>query len=161
MKAFAIVGATGSGKTYFTKRLVDNILPKGSRPLVFDVNREWGETTLPPIGEFLDMATQARGRVIVFEDATVFFSNKGRSERMVELLVGKRHTRNTVILLFHGLIDVPLYVYRLCNFIVIHKTGDTLDGARSRDNIRKAVSDAHLSVMNDPDPHARRIVALV
>lgn len=107
MKCFALVGAKKSGKTTLAKRLASSI----PAPLmVFDKNREWGARHLPTISEFMQAASNARGRVIVFEDATIFFANTGRSQDLLDILVAARHTRNTTFLLFHSLRAVPLYV---------------------------------------------------
>ena len=61
---------------------------------------------------------------IVFEEATIFFSNRGRSEEVIDLLVRKRHTNNIIILLFHSIRSVPNYIFELIDYIILFKTND-------------------------------------
>lgn len=122
-----IVGATGSGKTYFVKQLLNRV-PNKKAILVFDVNDEYKEfypyPFNPDIDFFLSKCTQVRNAVIVIEDATSFFAVQGRSDEMIKLLIAKRHTKNTIIMLFHSFGDVPRYLFRKCTDLIIFKTLD-------------------------------------
>jgi hypothetical protein len=40
-------------------------------------------------------------------------------------MVRKRHTFNTIILVFHSMRSVPRYIYELANYITIFKTNDS------------------------------------
>ena len=132
-KAIILVGATGCGKTVFTKRIIKGVNKKAL--LVFDVNDEYGEfydeEFTPDMDDFLDKIYDQKTKkhkvkncVCLFEDATSFFSTRGRDDLMVKLLVGKRHSNNTYILLFHSMQDVPKYIIRKCTDMVIFKTLD-------------------------------------
>lgn len=94
---------------------------------VYDVNNEYGTgKTLPTISEFLSLVcdeTKVKNSVILFEEATIFF-NHSKSEKVTNLLVRKRHTRNCIIFLFHSLADVPPYILRLIDFIILFATND-------------------------------------
>lgn len=107
MRCYAIIGAKKCGKTYLAKSKVRDI---GAPFIVFDKNREWGAKKLPRMSEFLTQAQGVTGHVIIWEDATIFFPNNGRSQQLVDILTAARHTRNTSFLLFHSLRSVPLYV---------------------------------------------------
>lgn len=119
--AFAIVGRSGAGKTLLTKAFIAGV---GAVPFVYDINREYGTASLPTMDAFLDDALRMRGRVILFEDATVFFGTTARHDKLIQLLVGKRHARNCILLLFHSMRQVPLYVLDTLNGIAILRTND-------------------------------------
>ena len=125
MKAFIIVGHTGRGKSAFSKKLIEQL--KRSHPaLIYDVNNEYGVGHLPDWDEFLELAAdekQTRQRLILFEEATIFFSS-AKSKLMTSILVRKRHTKNIPVLLFHSLADVPPYILRFVDFLILFKTND-------------------------------------
>jgi len=134
MRCIALVGCTGSGKTFRTKQLISRANPKSLR--VFDVNDEYEEfypiPFNPDIDLFLENCEGLSNAIILIEDATSFFSTQGRSDRLVKMLIAKRHTNNTYILLFHAFADFPKYIYRKCTDIIIFKT---LDGQKNLDVI--------------------------
>jgi len=127
-KAIILVGSTGCGKTYFTKQLLKTV--NKNALLIFDVNNEWKEYYPYPfdadIDKFLEKANKIRQGVILIEDATAFLSNRGRSDLLTKILVGKRHTKNTIILLFHSMRAIPKYIIDISTHIVIFKTNDPL-----------------------------------
>lgn len=127
-KVILVVGQTGSGKTYFTKQLTKDFNPKSF--LVFDVNKEWEHVYKYPfdadIDAFLEKCEKVNNATIIIEDATSFFAVQGRSDRLVKMLIARRHTGNIIILLFHSFGDVPTYIYRKCQIVVVFKTQDAL-----------------------------------
>lgn len=132
MKCYAIVGAKKAGKTTLAKKLVKAMLPGDpGRLMVFDKNREWGHP-LRTMAEFIEEARKARGRVIVWEDATIFFSTTGRNEGLLDVMTAARHTRNTSLLLFHSLRSVPLYVLDQLDGVFILPTRDLPDKVTKR-----------------------------
>lgn len=150
MKAVILVAQTGQGKSTYCKNLLQQInKPK----LINDVNGEYPEFKAGylPIDEFLKKANKANNTVIVFEEATIFFSTKSNDAQMRELLVRKRHTNNFIILIFHSLRSIPLYILELCNYMVLFKTNDTENSLLRKydgfDNIIKA----YYSLQNSPD----------
>lgn len=131
--AYIFVGATGAGKSTLIKRLISRV--NVERLHVYDINDEYklGDyADLPDMKDFLNLATSLRSSVIVFEDATVFFSNRGRDAQMVKLLVSKRHRKNVILLAFHSIRDIPFNIYNLCNGIFVCKTNDTADLVEKR-----------------------------
>jgi len=125
-KAFLIVGGTGTGKSTFVKKHLDTIDKKAI--FLYDVNAEYKPYFPFPLIEledFADKATKIENGVIVFEEATIFFSNRSSSDALRKLLVRKRHTNVVVFLIFHSLRTIPRYVYDLCNFVVLFRTNDS------------------------------------
>lgn len=127
MNAIAFVGATGTGKTSLVRQMVKNVNKQAM--LVFDVNNEWGDIYPYPFNDdidlFLNRAYKLRNGIILVEDATSFLSTRGRSDLLTKILVGKRHTKNTILLLFHSFEDLPKYIFRKCTHVVIFKTLDS------------------------------------
>lgn len=131
-----VVGAPGCGKTYFTKHtLLKDVNPAALH--LFDTNKEYADIYpypfTPNVDKFLakvyDMENDAfliRNAVIVVEDATSFFSNRGRDECMQRILVGRRHPNISIVLLFHSMRDIPKYIMTKCNLLVMFKTVDSV-----------------------------------
>lgn len=132
-KAIILVGATGCGKTHFTKNMIRSV--NKNALLIFDVNDEYKSFSdmpfNPNMDKFLDRIYDSNNdthrikkAVILLEDATSFFSTRGSDSVLTKMLVAKRHSGNTYILLFHGMQDVPKYIVRKCTDMVIFKTND-------------------------------------
>ena len=122
MKTFLIIGHTGRGKSTKVKEILAGLY---CDKLIYDVNNEHNTgKPLPGIGDFLTLAKKKVNTAIVFEEATIFFSNRGRSEEVIDLLVRKRHTNNIIILLFHSIRSVPNYIFELIDYIILFKTND-------------------------------------
>lgn len=124
-KAIIVVGGTGTGKSTFNKNLVKEVHPEAL--YIFDPNREYTEyynKPFLPIQKFVAGATALEDRFIVYEEASMVFSNRGYDSEVVEQLVRKRHARNTFILVFHSLRAVPKYLFDYCNFLYLFKTND-------------------------------------
>jgi DNA helicase HerA-like ATPase len=128
-KAFIFVGATGTGKTTDVKKSILDKVGKDNL-FIFDVNNEYNayySKTLLPFDTFAETATQIRNGVILFEEATIFLSNRGSNEYLRDILVRKRHAKNIIVLVFHSFRSIPRYIFDLCNYVVIHKTNDNPD----------------------------------
>jgi hypothetical protein len=144
--AWIIVGGTGTGKTTFTKNALTKIHPAAR--MVFDINNEYPELYNvpfnPDFNKFTLAATKVKNAFIVFEEATMFLRRQGVGENVINILVRKRHTNNTVFLIFHSLRLVPRDLLDLCNFIVIHKTNDEIDTLENK--LPKNVIDSYLRI---------------
>lgn len=132
-KAIIMVGATGCGKTFLSKQFIKPV--NKDALMVFDVNGEYQSfypyPFNPSIEKFLGRIYDNKNDVhlitkcvVLIEDATSFFSNRGCDSILQKMLVAKRHSKNTYILLFHGLQDVPKYILRKCTDMVLFKTID-------------------------------------
>lgn len=131
-----IVGARGSGKSTIAKRLCAHVHP--DRLYVYDAQGEYNTgdyDRLPHKDDFLtdvagDRKTGELGvadSFIIFEEATVFFSNRGRDEKLTDFMVGARHDRNVIVLLFHSIRTIPLYVMDMANYAYVLQTNDLPD----------------------------------
>lgn len=149
-KAFLIVGATGTGKTTFVKDRIKNVNPDAL--IIYDINAEY-DTKIPlmDIEEFTDKIMDVNNAVIVFEEAAVFFGVKGNDKKMRRILGLKRHRKNVIFLNFYSLGDVPQYIYRLSNYIVLFKTGDM--GTIWQKYNDPAIETAWNAVRSSNDPH--------
>lgn len=127
------VGARGSGKTTKNRRMLEQTHP-GAR-LVLDVNGEYTDL-FPrdpiPYDQFTKMLGKVKSAVILIEEATVYLSTRGRDANVIDILVRARHSKNVIILVFHSLQDVPTYIYRLANKLILHKTLDNEDDIYKR-----------------------------
>ncbi len=155
MKDYAIIGRKKAGKTTLAKSLVKAI--SAPKLLVYDKNAEWGfpHRTMP---DFLDIATKARGTVIVIEDAGIFFGTTSRHGQLLDILTAARHTRNTCILLFHSLRQLPLYVLEQLDGVFILHTSDVAERVESRFADFPDIVGAYTKVSETPDAHAWRFV---
>ena len=130
MKVIAIIGKKKAGKTTLTAALIKRF----SRPstYIYDINNEYtlkfnlkndytGEINTD---KFLQKVSQVKNSCIVFEEATSYFSSKGREAQLVDIISRSRHTNNVVILIFHSIADFPRYIYTFTDYIGLFKTND-------------------------------------
>ena len=130
MKVIAIVGKKKAGKTTLAAALIKRF----SRPstYIYDINNEYtrkfnlkndytGEINTD---KFLTKVSQVKNSLIVFEEATSYFSSKGREAQLVDIISRSRHTNNVVILIFHSIADFPRYIYTFTDYIGLFKTND-------------------------------------
>lgn len=122
-RSIIVVGGTGAGKTTYIKHLLKKF--KGPK-LLYDVNNEYDGGIMMPIEAFNDLARNVQNHLILFEEATIFFGNKGGASKVREMLVRKRHTNNVFIFTFHGLQFVPLDILNMSDLMVIFETGDNV-----------------------------------
>lgn len=128
MKAFIFVGEQGRGKSTKVFELIRRFRNK---PLMaYDPNQEYVKHKnlikgIPTKKQFVEIASKTSGHVIVFEEATSFFSNKGGTPmEIIELLVRNHHMKNVIIFNFHSLRTVPVDIMDFVQFITILHTND-------------------------------------
>jgi DNA helicase HerA-like ATPase len=127
MTSTLVIANTGRGKSTVAKQLLKNARIEKREILVYDPNKEHSEFYAGKFtnrDEFLMLCSKKINSFILIEEATIFFSNKGRSDILTDLLVRKRHSNNKIVLLFHSLRSVPTYILELTNFVVLFKTAD-------------------------------------
>ncbi len=126
-KVHIIVGATDTGKSFFLKEMLKKVPNKNSL-YIYDIENEYKNFFPYPLvdfEEFVSKAVALSNCIMVFEEATIFFSSKSSSKELRTVMVQKKHTHNTVFLVFHSLRSVPRYIYELSDFITIFKTNDS------------------------------------
>lgn len=160
-KAFLIIGGTGRGKSTFARKRLKNVDKRAL--MIYDVNNEHTDLYDKPFVDFetfINISSKVRNAVLFYEEATIFFSNRGGShKKMIDILVRKRHTNNTIFLIFHSLRTVPRDIIDLCNYIVLFKTNDSqslVDSKFKRDDISALFS----RVYNAKDHYYHEIYSL-
>jgi len=139
MKGFAliIVGYQGAGKSLLSKDIIKNATAERLR--ILDIYEEYLEFTnneLQYIDEedlidpdsFTEDMIKMKDKIFIAEDATFIFPHRGYDKRLVRAIVGKRHSKNVYIFLFHSLRVIPIDVYAYSDEIWLLKTSDTEDG---------------------------------
>lgn len=131
MKSILNIGMTGTGKTTEAKK---QLAIFADRPkLIYDVNGEYTKgAKLPTMEDFMKACKKATNSVLLFEEATMFFSARGRSADMVDLLVRKRHTNNVIIMNFHSFRTIPTYIIEMIDYMYIKRTNDTEKRVRDK-----------------------------
>jgi hypothetical protein len=124
-----LAGAKGTGKTTKVKQLINEA---GLPAFIYDVNNEYSSAALPDMQSFLDQAVKKKSCAIVFEEATIFFSSKGRSEELINILVRSRHNKTLCILVFHSLRSVPTYILELSNYLILKYTADNFTAVEAK-----------------------------
>lgn len=127
-KSIIIAGGTGTGKSTFVEERLSKV-PNKKNIHLYDVNNEniYKPYVYEPFGSFEKFSKRGKSlidSVIVFEEATIFLSNRGTNDDLRNILVRKRHTNVTVFLVFHSLRTVPRWIYDLSNYIILFKTND-------------------------------------
>lgn len=159
-KAILVVGATGTGKTTYNKKCLGKVSPKSIH--LYDVNNEYKDYYKKPFIPFTDFMNQAKNienGVIVFEEATIFLNNRLCNQDLIDILVRKRHTNNTVFMVFHSLRNVPRYVYDLSNIVVLHKTNDSEKSVHSKFEDER-LTEVFKQVNSHNDKHYNEIFAI-
>lgn len=140
-----LIAATRQGKTTKAKELI-----AGKPCFVFDVNGEYDALSWDAnekrsrffnedFREFLKVVPQKHGGTIcVFEEATNFFSG-GTLKATKSVIVGKAHPVDmggrALLFIFHSIASVPPFLFDNADYIVLGKTGDTLDRVKQKRDI--------------------------
>lgn len=141
MKAIILCGEQGRGKSTEAVKIIKNFSKKDL--YVYDINNDYQNFKnnkikgLPTMEQFLAIVEKVKNSVIVFEEATIFFGNKGRSDTIIDLLVRNFHTKNVVVFLFHSVRSIPVNIMDFVQFIKFFHTNDrfTLIQNKFRDDI--------------------------
>lgn len=171
MKVITIAGARETGKTTIAKQLIK----EARSVLVFDANNNYPELQLvrmdqiTPAGKqrvisqefelFMKVASKQKNKIVVFEEATIFFSGRVSEQDFKSLVISCRHYNVMLIFIFHSIMDIPKFVLRQTNFLYLKKTGDMDTDVKYTRN--RNVFAAWQKAMSDPDPYHTEIVKVV
>ena len=159
-KSIIVVGGTGTGKSTFIKDRLKKV-HKNSIHL-YDVNKEYVDFYNKPFTSFEKFAKTSQkisDGVLVYEEATIFLSNKGANDAVRDVLVRKRHTNNTIFFIFHSLRTVPRWIFDLSNFVVVFKTNDSEGFIDSRFE-NELLTACFKEVNTNPDKHYHKVFSI-
>lgn len=128
------VGRRRTGKTTISKKLLSK-KPKGMKVMIYDINQEYTDYYNEPFEDFenfMDKIVDMKNTYILIEEATIFFSTRGRCQQMINLLVRARQTGNIIQLNFHSWSSVPNYIKNLIDYVAMFKTNDNIDDVKAR-----------------------------
>lgn len=146
-----IVGSRGTGKSFTAKEILSKVHPDAR--LILDVQGEYKDLfPRDPIKfeHFEKLMGQVKNAVILIEEATIFLSNRGYNNNVVDLLVDARHSNNTIIMVYHSLRSVPYYIFELSNIVYLLKTGDNPDEVKRKFQ-NDQLTDAVLRLKKSPN----------
>lgn len=164
MYLIGIAGSTGTGKSTFAKKTVE----AAQACFVYDRQNEYKNLPsyagqiLPKMryfgnfDEYIEICDRLKGYTIICEEATGIFSGRaGRS--FIDIVLSKRHSGNTFVLIFHSIHRVPINIYEFMDFFILHKTNDI------EKNIISKYPNLHrhfLEVRSNPDYHFKKTIKL-
>lgn len=131
MKVIINVGRPKTGKTTRAKKILQSFVAdfRKNDLIVYDVNNEYRDfynESFLPYDEFIKKLVGVKNKILLFEEATIFFSSRSEEKIIKELMVRKRHDNNIIILNFHSIRSIPRYIFDLADYIILFKTNDTL-----------------------------------
>jgi len=161
MSAHLIIGATGTGKTTKVKEYLKTI-PNKKAIFIYDINNEYREFypyKFEDFEVFIERMTRVKKGVMVFEESTIFLSNRTCNRQLVDILVRKRHTGNYIFMNFHSLRSLPKYVLDLCKYVTLFHTNDSVSFVEStfRNDL---LTEAFKEVNNAPNIHYYKLIKL-
>jgi hypothetical protein len=157
-KAHIICGMTDSGKSTFVQTELIKKIPI-ERVMVFDVNDEYGTEGLISFEDFTDTARKKEHKMIIFEEATIFFNAISTNKELVDMLVRKKHTNNYIVLIFHSVRSIHLYIYDLINYVTLFKTNDSAEYVEQKFH-DPLMTQAFLEVHENSDKHFYKTIKI-
>lgn len=139
-----VLGTRGSGKTFFTKRAIRSANKANKKVLIIDTfdhpsyqsvprikpidikNIEAGEIVRVFGGEtnkILSACNDFSNGLLIIEDATKYIEGK-LSEDVKQFVLDSKQKNIDIIFLFHGFGAAPPALFRVCDKIILMRTGD-------------------------------------
>lgn len=137
---YIVCGAPGMGKSPFVRKLIE-----GRACFIFDIANEYGTRVKYPgqqpigltnntneirsryigvdVNQFVKLAGQKRKTIVVFEEATGFFRGMVQQDT-VRLIIGRFHSQNTYVFIFHSINSIPPRIMEIATITVLFKTLD-------------------------------------
>ena len=122
-----ICGGTGEGKTTYARELI-----KGNKHYAVDYGNDFEGfdrfTDVHEMDKFLEKFEPKKEKIkesiVIIDEATICFNNHRYSDELNAILVRKRHSKNTYVLLFHSLRQIPQFIKDFIDYVVLFKTND-------------------------------------
>jgi DNA helicase HerA-like ATPase len=159
-----VCGGQGVGKTTFVK----NSLYDKRRTVILDVNNEYtdleshgSKRVTKDFRDALENIKNLNGISLVVEEATVFFSNRKYDDNLQEMIIRKRHQKNDIFLIYHSLGDIPDYLLRIADFLVLFKTKDNQTHVEDKYRYYPELKSAYYTVRNQKNIHKYFVLKLL
>lgn len=159
MKCICLIGKKRTGKTTFAVELINKM--GMDNVYIFDINNEYTQRGIKNLysgqlqhEKFLDEVSTKRNAVIVFEEAAAYFSNRENGLRLKDLMQRSRHTNNVIIIIFHGIADLPQHIYTRIDYMGLFKTQDFENTMSSKFRKNEQFLYFFREVKNEENPHA-------
>jgi hypothetical protein len=126
MKLTAITGNTGTGKTFFIKKIATNF----KRVVIFDINNEYNGFGLCFFDKekMIDYLQRTQNLFVIIDEATAFFSYRGYDNDLNKLLQLRRHNNHFFFFVYHSNNFIPKYLRMYLNYLIVFKQNtDVLD----------------------------------
>jgi predicted ATPase len=126
-QVYLVIGARGTGKSTLLEGRVKSLNYPIEDTYIYDIERRYfpnREGPLPDIKTFKNTVANVKNSLVVYEEGTIFFPNRGHDEKLKMLLVQSRYNGNIVFIVFHSINSIPFYVYELTDTIILFRTQD-------------------------------------
>ncbi len=156
MYSYAIVGRRGEGKSTFVKSIVNRFLSNRVK-YIFDFQNEYNDVcknfdfrdTSKDFDNFVNSIVDVQNSVVIFDEATIFFSHQKRTQNILKYLVSSRHNNNVTFFCFHSLRRVPLEILDFTNYMCIFRTNDLISNIKKKYQETPIIWEGYESVMNN------------
>lgn len=118
-----LVGAMGTGKTPWIKKFIKNI--KFKNIVCYDPVHEYPEnyTLFHEWKYFYQYFLKVHKSIVIIEECSSVISSQ-KDLDLTELMIKVQHRNNIVIFAFHSISDIPPYILKKSNYIVLFAVGD-------------------------------------
>jgi len=129
-----IIGHVGSGKTPTCKNILKT--SNYTNVAIYDPRNEYNFESKYEVKkyisgpEFISTVKTLKRNFVIFEEATSIFS-MSKNLDITELFIAIEHNQNISVCIFHSLLDVPKFLLRLSQYIILFPTSDDPEDVKS------------------------------
>jgi len=165
-KIILIVGRKKSGKTTLVKARFGTL----KNFFVVDVHNEYKElpvSNTPKPGAraitndvegIIEQVARSRGLTFCIEDATIWLNQRTSDVHLKNLVISCRHNKNVLVLLFHSLNRIPLFILEQADFLYLFATKDTKQTWQKIDD--PDIKEAFEAIKEENKPHNYKAIRL-
>lgn len=175
-KVILVVGRKRCGKTTFTNTLLQKrkrvlVVDTFEHPAYKDFKAVPGEHVgrikegkfrtfdKPPIEVLSTVFSTMYDLTVVMEDA-VKYLEANVPKNIKSGFIDNRNRGIDIIIMFHALADVPKYLARMYNDMVLFKTDEDIYESKKRFSNFASIEKAHLQVMESENNYCKKIISL-